>query len=330
MCSSSRQQAHSPLQVLQLTWPARCKIEEGDWILALACRLEIFPYTGGGGSFGAGAARNFGGRAGGATGAGRRIAISAVPLHTRSVSRKAPSYAQKQNRRRLRINDFIKPINAPAEIKLFWELLPKFTSAAGCIDFTGMAIEYNITATHSMRAAAMSDVSTEGVILLTHEGHLMDYAKSALVAVAGRQALYSSSVMQGMHSAGAPAGPQLLSHVQGGQHSVQSSVQPMVAASGGNAFAMLMSQQGSAAPPPGPQLKKGSGYGGAGGSRKCLKCSPVAAGLFPHDESKWVVPLAKHVCWDWLKSQGLDPNLYPHASERQQNKKAGYEKRKRK
>ncbi len=181
------------------------------------------------------------------------------------------------------------PLRSSAEIRLFKELLPRFTSAARSIDYTGMAIEYNAIAGHSMRAAlSESRVPVEGVILLTNEGHLRNFAKSALATVAGRQAQCLSSMARGMHSVHASAnvlsGPQLFPAVQGGHSSVPNTVQSGAPNSAsGNAFAMLMSQ-----PEQGGHVKKrGRGLGGAQGCALSAVRRPGQNFLVNHKSTRY-------------------------------------------
>lgn len=77
-----------------------------------------------------------------------------------------PAYAQKHVHRKLRLNEFTRPVRLIEEVKLFWELHPRFTSAAGNTNFSRMAIEYNCIAADRAR---QSDPAAGGIIRLKSE-----------------------------------------------------------------------------------------------------------------------------------------------------------------
>ena len=129
----------------------------------------------------------------------------AAGLSGRSVSSKslrpAPAYAQKHNSRRPRLSDYVKPVTTPEEVKLFWELYPRFTSASGHTDFYGMTVEYNFLVSERV-------MSAKGLLYMKTEPLLQSFAKKFVASIAGAQAMHFNAVMQ---SAAQPSSSQALS-----------------------------------------------------------------------------------------------------------------------
>ena len=209
--------------------------------------------------------------------------------------KKLPTFMKRSRSqsRPLTLSDYCRPVESPAEHSLFMECFLLHTNQKSKrTDWVATTREFNLRVSRMW----MNNHAVLDDLFLKHEAHLRKYEKQLVLQASMAEANQTSSAISGLlasteHAAG-PSQPDAID-TQEEPH------QPL----------QLLLRAPSEADA--PQIIRGQGLGGKGGTRTCPGCSRATGST---------VPMFEHQCQPYLSLHGKDPMDYEHCKKQKMDR----------